>query len=100
MVKRPNQESNPHLSILGFERDVIELAFSEAPFGSSLGVRGRVAHREAWAAGSPLSHIRKPRTPETVPRPDFHHCRRRTARFHKVEKRLRKFINDGSLLNY
>lgn len=59
-----------------------------------------MANREAWTAGSPLPHIRKPRTLETVPRPDFHHCRRRAARFHKVEKRLRKFINDGSFLNY
>lgn len=39
--KMSNQESNSYLLILGFERDVIELAFSEAPFGSSLGeVRG------------------------------------------------------------
>lgn len=40
LVKRLSQELNPHLLILGFERDVIKLAFSEAPFGSSLGVRG------------------------------------------------------------
>ena len=53
--KRSNQESSSYLLILGFERDVIELAFSEAPFGSSLRVRGRVdweANREVWAAGS------------------------------------------------
>ena len=60
LVKRPSQESNPHLSILGFDRDVIELAFSEAPFGSSLGVRGRVANREVWLQVAPSPTLESP----------------------------------------
>lgn len=101
--KRQSKKSNLPLWDLGFKRDAIRFAFSEAlsasrPGGERHSGWGRPTGR--LGSRSPPPYIGKPRSPEKVPRSNFHRCKRRAAHFHKVGKRLHKFINDGFLLNY